>query len=196
MDADRFGQDDLFVVPELKDFIMFRTLLTASAAAVALSSASFAGEGDFRLGVGYSNFDVDGFNFGAISVTGGADFSEYFGVEGQLDFGIADDSVTVGGTSVDVELNYAASVFGVARLPIDEGHSNLFFRAGYTWAEVEASAAGVAAAADGDGFAFGVGGEFFFDDVNAVRIDYTRHEIEDGEADVFGIRYIRRFGAR
>ena len=34
----------------------------------------------------------------------------------------------------------------------------------------------------------------FFAGNNGVRVDYTRFDFEDGEADVFGLSYVRRFG--
>lgn len=177
---------------------MLRTLASATALAAVAATASFAGQGDFTLGGGYSTFGVsDGgsdVDLGAVTLRGGYEFTDYLGVEGQLDFGVSDDTVVVGGTSVDVELNHAASLFGVARLPVSE-NANLFARLGYTTADVEASVPGVSFTDDADGFAYGVGGEYFFDGRNGFRAEYTRHELDDADADVFGISYVRRFGA-
>ena len=177
---------------------MLRTLVSASALAVAVASASFAGEGDFTLGGGYSLIDVSeggiDVNAGAVTFRGGYEFTDNFGFEGQLDFGVSDDSVVVGAQTVNFEVNHAASLFGVFRAPVSENF-NLFARLGYTTAEVEASVPGVAFADDADGFAYGVGGEYFFDGRNGFRVDYTRHELDDADADVFGISYVRRFGA-
>lgn len=174
---------------------MLRTLVSASAIALAAASSSFAGEGDFNFGAGYSQFDLDGASVGAVTLRGGYEFTDYLGFEGQIDFGIADDTVTVLATPIDVELNYAASLFGVARAPIAPNF-NLLARVGYTTAEVEASVPGFSLSDDADGFAYGVGGEFFIDDRNGFRVDYTRHDFDGGDADVFGIHYVRRFGGR
>ncbi|WP_420430951.1 porin family protein [Hyphobacterium sp.] len=177
---------------------MLRTLVSATALAAVAATASFAGQGDFTLGGGYSTFDVsDGgadVDLGAVTLRGGYEFTDYLGVEGQLDFGVNDDTILIGGTPVDVELNHAASLFGVARLPVSD-NANLFARLGYTTADVEASSTGVSFTDDADGFAYGVGGEYFFDGRNGFRAEYTRHELDDSDADVFGISYVRRFGA-
>ncbi|WP_421792841.1 porin family protein [Hyphobacterium sp.] len=174
---------------------MLRTLASASALALAAAASSFAGEGDFTVGAGYSHVDLDGASVGAITLRGGYEFTNYLGVEGQVDIGIADDTVTVLATPIDVELNYAASLFGVARAPLAPNF-NLLARIGYTTAEVEASVPGFSLSDDADGFAYGVGAEFFVDDHNGFRFDYTRHDFDGGDGDVFGLHYVRRFGGR
>ncbi|MEE2525501.1 porin family protein [Hyphobacterium sp. HN65] len=177
---------------------MMRTLVLSTVLAAAASAASFADDGDFTLGAGLSTigvseggFDVD---VSAVTLRGGYEFTRFLGFEGQLDIGVDGDTVMFNNTPVDVDVNMAASLFGVARAPISE-NANLFARIGYTTANIEASVPGFGLTDDADGFAYGVGGEFFFDGRNGVRIDYTRHELDDADADVFGISYVRRFGA-
>ncbi len=182
-----------------KDTHMFRLLVSASAIALAAASASFAGQGDYTLSAGYSAVEIgdsgSDANLGAVSFRGGYEFTRHFGVEGQLDIGVSDDTIIVAATPVDVELNYAASLFGVVRAPVSD-RINLFARAGYTTADVDASVPGVAVADDTDGFSYGVGGEIFFDDRNGFRAEFTRHDFDSAEADVWGISYVRRFGGR
>lgn len=176
---------------------MLRTLVSASAIALAAASASFADGGDFTWSAGYSAVEISepgiDVNLGAVTFRGGYEFTRHFGFEGQLDIGVSDDTIIVAATPVDVELNYAASLFGIARAPVSE-NINLFIRGGYTSADFEASVPGVTITSDADGWAYGVGGEIFFDARNGFRAEYTRHDFDSSDADVFGISYVRRFG--
>lgn len=177
---------------------MLRTLVSASAIALAAASASFADDGDFTWGVGYSAIEVSdagqSADVGAVTFRGGYEFTRHFGFEGQLDIGVSDDTIIVAATPVDVELNYAASLFGIARAPVSE-NANLFIRGGYTAADFDASAAGVTVTSDTDGWAYGVGGEVFFDARNGFRAEYTHHDFDSSDADVWSLTYVRRFGA-
>lgn len=175
---------------------MIRMLLSASAATLAFASVASADAGDFRLSGGYTYVDADSVNFDAVALRAGYDFTEFFGIEGEGNIGINGDTVAVGATNVDVDMDYALSGFVVGRLPVAE-NANLFARAGYTTASFDASAGGVNFSDDDDGWSYGVGGEWFFDGVNGVRLDVTRTEFDQGgEADSFGISYVRRFGTR
>jgi outer membrane immunogenic protein len=139
--------------------------------------------------VGYAHVDTDAADLGAIQARLGARFHPNFGVEGEAAFGIEDEDFAGG----KVELNHQLGVYGVAFLPLNE-NVDLLARVGYSTAEIEASAPGVSFSDDDSGWAFGVGGQYFFDGVNGVRVDYTRHEYDDGvDADVWGIAYSRRF---
>lgn len=174
---------------------MIRSVLAASLSVLALTAgASAQDEPRFTLGAGYERFDFDDAAFDTVVLRGGYDFNRFFGVEGQANVGIGDDSITEGGVTADVELNYAAGVFGVVR-PWSNEVASVFVRGGYTTTEAEASAAGLTFSADDDAWAYGIGGEWFFAGDNGVRVDYTRYDYEeDSEADVFGIAYVRRFG--
>lgn len=175
---------------------MIRTLLSASVATLALASVASADAGDFKLSGGYTYVDADSVNFDAVTVRAGYDFTNYFGVEGEGNIGVNGDTVNVGGTNVDVDMEYALSGFVVGRLPVAE-NANLFARAGYTTASFDASAGGVTFSDDDDGFSYGIGGEWFFDGYNGVRVDVTRTDFNDGgDVDSFGISYVRRFGAQ
>lgn len=175
---------------------MIRMLLSASAATLAIASVASADAGDFRLSGGYTHIDAEGADFDAATVRAGYDFTEFFGIEAQGDIGIKGDTVAVGATNVDVDMDYALSGFVVGRLPVAD-NANLFARAGYTTASFDASAAGVTLSDDDDGFSYGVGGEWFFDGVNGVRFDITRTEFDNaGDVDSIGLSYVRRFGTR
>ncbi len=173
---------------------MIRTVLVSSLSVLALAAGASAQEGQVRVGAGYETADFDGADFDTVVVRGSYDFTRYLGVEGQLNIGLGDESVTVGGVTGDVSLDYVAGVFGVVR-PLSNENGSLFLRAGYTTTEGEASVAGLSATADDQAWAYGVGGEYFFDGRNGVRADYTRFDYDDGgEGDFFGISYVRRIG--
>ncbi|WP_300544836.1 porin family protein [Maricaulis sp.] len=174
---------------------MYRSLLAASLSALALTAGAPAQDAPrFTLGAGYERADFDSAEFDTIVLRGGYDFTRYLGVEGQVNVGIGDDSITEGGVAGDVELDYIAGLFGVVR-PWSSDQGNVFLRAGYSTTEAEASVAGLSFEADDDAWAYGVGGEWFFAGDNGVRVDYTRFDYDDGgESDVFGVSYVRRFG--
>ncbi|WP_203291682.1 porin family protein [Maricaulis parjimensis] len=174
---------------------MYRSLVAASLSVLALSAtASSQDEPQFTLGAGYERYDFDGVDLDSFVLRGGYDFNQYWGVEGQLNLGLGDDSVAVGGSTGTVELNYGAGLFGVVR-PWSNESANVFLRAGYTVTDAEASLAGISVSDDDNAWAFGAGGEWFFSGNNGVRVDYTRYEFDEGsDADVFGIAYVRRFG--
>ena len=130
------------------------------------------------------------------ALRGGYDFTQNFGVEADILFGVVDETVNAFGTDVDVSADIGFGGFGVARLPLGENNSNLFIRAGYGTLNIEGEALGVTVAEDVDGFAYGLGGEFYFDGVNGVRVDYTIYDGDDGDLDTYGIHYIRRFSDR
>ncbi|OLF81395.1 hypothetical protein AWH62_01610 [Maricaulis sp. W15] len=173
---------------------MIRTVLVSSLSVLALTAGALAQDGQIRVGGGYEAADFDGVDFDTVVVRGSYDFTRYLGVEGQLNIGLGDESVTVGAVTGDVSLDYVAGVFGVVR-PFSNENGSVFLRAGYTTTEAEASAAGLNFNADDQAWAYGVGGEYFFDGRNGVRADYTRYDYDDGgEADFYGISYVRRIG--
>lgn len=181
----------------MKGHFMLRTLVSASALALVAAGSSFADDGDFFYSIGYSSVDITetglDVGLGAITLRSGYEFTDHFGFEGQIDIGVNGDTVSVLATPVDVELNYGYSFFAVARAPVAE-NINLFARVGYGSAEVEVSVPTVSFADDADGFAWGVGGEMFFDERNGFRIEYTQFDFDNTDADVFGVSYVRRFG--
>jgi outer membrane immunogenic protein len=178
-----------------KEKQMLRSLLLASLATATLASAASAQDSHFNVGGGYTRVEIGELEFDAFSLRGGYDFNENFGVEAQFDLGMGDDSLTIAGNTANIDLNYSAAIYGIGRLPVSE-NANLFARIGYATTELEASAVGVLVSDSDDGFSFGVGGEYFFDDFNGLRFDYTRTDYSDGDddADSIGISYVRRFG--
>lgn len=172
-----------------------KTILLSTAAALIAASAASAQtpEGQFNLGAGYTFLDVDGVEFDALTLRGGYDINEYFGVEGEALIGLGDESETVAGINVDASLEYSLGAYAKGQYPITDAFS-VHGRVGYVVAEIEASAAGVSASEDEDGVGYGVGAEYAFNGLNAVRADYTRYDFgDDAEADGYSVSYVRRF---
>ncbi|MCI4645116.1 MAG: porin family protein [Hyphomonadaceae bacterium] len=175
---------------------MKRTLVSVSLFAAGLALPAVAQDTGFYGDVGYTyvmtdtdDADVD---IGAITGHGGWEFSPNFAVEGEVSVGIQDDEVSVGGTNVDVSMNYLIGAFGRAQLPVGD-QIVVFARAGLVNAEIEAEAGGFSESQSESGAGYGVGAEFMLDAVNGVRFDYTRYDIEDLEADALTLAYKRRF---
>ncbi len=178
-----------------------KTLIaTAAAAAIvaalapATASAQETTTGAYGS-VGYSAAREEGVDLGAIQGRLGYRFHPNLGVEGELAGGVKKDDTYVAGVPVEVELNHQAALYGVGFLPIAP-NADLYARVGYGTTELEASGpGGVSARGDGTSWNYGVGGQYFLDEKNGLRADYTRHDFTDdgGEADVWSVGYVRKF---
>lgn len=163
-----------------------KTLMIAASAAVLSLAAvpAIAQAQEFYGTAGYGAVEVDSAagdaSLGALQGRLGYKFNPYIGVEGELGFGVKDDG--------DVELGVQGGAYGVAYLPVTT-QADLFARVGYTAGSVDTPLGDV----DGDGFAYGVGGQFYFTDKDGVRLDWTRHDYDESEADVWAIAYTRKF---
>ena len=125
----------------------------------------------------------------------GARLHPNFGVEGELGFGIDGDSTRVGTVNVKTNLEYTVAAYGVGFLPINENFE-LLARVGYGTTQIKADVAGFSATEDGESVNYGVGANYFFDNQNGVRADWTRRDFTDdngGELDTYGLSYVRRF---
>ena len=176
---------------------MKSTVYSALAASVlalipAANAQGFYGDVNYAF-ISSEEEDVD-VDLGAITGHAGYIFNDYFAVEGELGFGVADESFSESGVTVDVGLNYVVGVYGVGILPVGD-KLNLFARAGFVQAELEASASGggitFSDSESDEGYALGVGTSFDFTDNVYLRADYTRYVFdEDGvNAIMIGVGY-------
>ncbi|CAN5892316.1 hypothetical protein BH11PSE1_BH11PSE1_24860 [soil metagenome] len=169
---------------------------TAAVLAVpAMASAQTFTPTTFYGSLGYANANIDDLNLGAIQGRLGARFGQYVGVEGEVAGGVKKDSINVTpAISVNFKLKSQVAVYAVGYLPLNP-QFDLLARVGYGHSEIEGSGAGATASADGDSWNYGVGGQYFFDDKNGVRVDYTRHDFKDSSdnADVWAVAYTRKF---
>ncbi|MES2034843.1 MAG: porin family protein [Pseudomonadota bacterium] len=160
-----------------------KTLMFAASAAllsvVAVPAVSQAQEVYGTLGYGAVDLD-DAADLGAIQGRVGYKFNPYVGVEGEAAFGVKDDR--------DIELKHQVGAFVVGYAPITP-QADLFARVGYSGATVDTPLG----EADGDGWAYGVGGQYYFTAKDGVRLDWTRHDYDGGDADVLSASYTRKF---
>ena len=163
-----------------------KSLMIATAtAALAMAAIPAASQAQEVYGtIGYAGVDADGADLGAIQGRLGYRFNPYVGIEGEAAFGVSDD--TVGG--VDVKLQHEVGAFVVGFIPVTP-KAELFARVGYTSASFDTSLGDV----DGDGAAWGVGGQYHFTDKDGVRVDWTRHDYDAGDANVWSVGYTRKF---
>ena len=145
--------------------------------------------------VGYAVLDGDNANLGAVTGRLTAKVTPYFGVEGEASIGVKDDDVSFGGVTGDLSHEYdaAAYVFGV--LPVSPNFE-VFGRVGYGTTSIKTEVGGFTATEDGESVNYGVGANYFFDNQNGVRADWTRRDFTDdngGELDTYAVSYVRRF---
>ncbi|MGX6646679.1 porin family protein [Maricaulaceae bacterium MS644] len=169
-------------------------LLSAAAALITASAASAqAPASPYTLGAGYTNLNAEGGNYDALTLRGGYDVTNYFGVEGEALFGIGDEITTIFGRRAETSVNYGVGLFAKAQYPINETIS-VHGRVGYAWTEFEASAAGFSDSREDNGMAAGFGGEYAFSGPNALRADYTLYDYgNNGQADGWSLAYVRSF---
>ena len=179
----------------MKVSVLASTALAAALALGALPAAAQTEGTSFYGNAGYTITDAgDGGNFGVVTGRIGARFLPYLGVEGEAGFGVDSDHVNVGNVRVKTELKHSFAAYGVGFLPVSPNF-DLLARVGYGTTKIKASAAGVAADGSDESWNYGVGGQYLFDGVNGVRVDYTRHDFGHGgeDADTYAVSYVRKF---
>lgn len=166
----------------------------AAAAALTAMPAAAQDAPAFYGNLGYTGIDGDGGTLGAVGGRLGYKFHPNFGVEGELGFGVKDDSTNVAGVEVKNELKHSAAVYGVGFVPLTENFE-LLARVGYGSSKTKASGAGVSAEDSNESWNYGVGAQYSFDGYNGIRGDYTRHDFRDGggDANAWSVSYVRKF---
>lgn len=171
--------------------------VAASAAALvstvpAIAQAQAAPATGVYGGVGYANADGNGVDLGALQGRLGYRMNSWLGVEGEGAIGVKDDDVNIGGTDVNVDLKHQFAGYVVGFAPIG-ANTDLIARVGYGKTKIKGSAGGVSVSDDGSSWNYGLGAQHHFDGVNGVRIDWTRHDFDGGNADVWSVGYTRKF---
>lgn len=183
--------------------MMKRAISLAALATVAFGGAAVAQTSPeaYRTGpvyygtLGYSQLDQSDGDLGAVTGRFGAKFNPNLAVEAEGSFGVKDDDFTVLGVEGSVEHEYDAAAYVVGILPIND-QFELFARGGYGTTKIKAELAGVERESDGESWNYGAGANFYFDQQNGIRGDWTRRDFTDsdaGEVDVYSVSYVRRF---
>ena len=160
-----------------------------AAAALFASAPTFAQSisPSYYVNLGYSNLgaDSDGPNYNAVTGRLGARLNRYFGVEGEISGGLNNDQ----GAHMDTQ--YAG--YGVGYLPVLP-NADLFARIGYGATNFSTERAGPVYSSQDNSWNWGVGGQYFFNGPNGVRVDYTRSNYDNGpDANTWGVSYVRKF---
>lgn len=172
--------------------LLFVAALAVSAVALPAAAQTMT-KPEFSVSGGYARY-VDGSEeWDGHSATGRASvrLHRYFGVDAEAAVGLG--SSDVGGA--DVKMNYNVAGYAVAFLPLSE-NADIFVRLGYGSTEFEVDFGGGLVGTDSySGVTAGLGGQYFFDANNGIRMDVTRHEYEelDGGLDSVAFTYVRRF---
>ncbi|KCZ60228.1 outer membrane beta-barrel protein [Hyphomonas chukchiensis] len=166
-------------------------LTTALTIAALAATPALAQEKGFYGTFGYGNYSADDADLGAIQLRGGYNFNEFLGAEIEGAIGVADESTSIAGVDVDVELENSYGAYAVGRIPFSE-KADVFGRVGYVSTEIKASASGFSASADDDAAALGIGGDYYFAPNQGVRLGYTYLDYDDS-VDVIDIAYVLKF---
>jgi hypothetical protein len=178
----------------MKLMFVAASLAVAVACAPSLAQAQdTATDSGVYVNLGYARASQGGIHLDAIDARLGYRINKYVGVEGEGAFGIGGDDVRVGTASAHVKLSHEFAAYAVGFLPVAE-NADLFARIGYGTTKIKASALGAGASGSDESVNFGVGGQYHFDGVNGVRVEYTRFEYNDGgHANLWGIAYAAKF---
>ena len=101
----------------------------------------------------------------------GMKFTDRVAGEVFLGTSASSDSVTVGGSSVDMKITDVVGLYLKGSLPVAD-KLNLFGRIGYTRARIKASSSGTSIADSDSGFSYGVGAQYDFTDKVYGMVDY------------------------
>jgi len=146
--------------------------------------------------LGYSDFSSDnGADLPAITGRLGARLNPYLGAEGEISVGVGNDRTSGSNPGLGLHLNDQYAGYAVGYLPL-KPNFDLFARVGYGHSDLHTTSAGGSVDEGADSWNFGGGGQYFFDQKNGVRAEYTRQDYQcshcDG-ADVWSIAYVRKF---
>lgn len=177
----------------MKALIAAASVAALVSVAPAMAQAQTANTGVYA-NLGYAHTDGEGVNLGALGGRLGYRFNDWIGVEGEAAIGVKDDDYNVGTTNVDVELKHQFAGYVVGFAPI-AANTDLLARLGYGKTKIKESGGGLSVSGEGESWNYGVGVQHHFDGMNGVRLDWTRHDFDDGggKANVWSIAYTRRF---
>lgn len=165
------------------------TVIAAPAMAQSVSSPQYYGT------LGYTQLKGDDTEVGAVTGRVGARLHRYFGVEAEGSVGVNDDDFTAGAVTGTVKETFDAAAYGVATLPVTD-RFDVFGRVGYGTTRLKSEAAGVSQSDSTESVNYGVGANYYLDGQNGIRADWTRRDFRgdaNGEADTYGLSYVRRF---
>ncbi len=185
---------------------MKKVLICGAAMAMAFgASSAFAQMNDIKgyVGANYlaATYEEDGiteeFDINGISLKAGAQVNPYVAAEVRYGFGLGDDTISSGGSSLSVELDYLIGAYGVFGIP---NASPLYPYAvlGFTKGELTAPASGpggsASASASETDISYGLGANLSITDELGVNAEYMMYVDKEGsEVSGFSVGGIFRF---
>ena len=161
---------------------MSRKKLIHLGAATALMLLSYGANAQWTAGANYTHYSEDGIDVGAVVGSFGyriqATDSFYLIPEVRVGFGVTDDSIDFGFTSVDVELEQLWGVSNRFQYEFDSG-AYIFGVASYINYKLKASAGGFSESDDTWESQFGAGAGYMFTSVIGGELSYERVDGED-----------------
>lgn len=159
--------------------------------------------------LGWAGTDTHDSMTNSIQGRAGWRFGRYLGVEGEVSGGLNTDHYTfapgtAGQTTVGEKQALAGAGYLVGFLPVAP-RLDLLARVGYGASRYDLSPAGLPGYhVNEDGVRFGAGAQYFFDNANGVRADYTREQMDnitdpagyfagDHHADVGAVSFVHKF---
>jgi hypothetical protein len=169
----------------MKSLVVFAS--AAAAMACAMPAAAQVGSEPEHLGaygeLGYTGGDIHGASQNVITGRLGWRFNRFLGAEGELGVGLSTGDRTFGAgtpaqTNVGIKQKTQEAAYAVGYLPLSP-RADVFARAGYGWAQYSVNPAGAADYnAHTDGFRYGLGGQYFLDGQNGLRVDWTHYDVQ------------------
>lgn len=148
---------------------------------------------------GYNRKEDSG--LGVVQLRLGGRFGPNFGVEGEAGMGVDPDRTnfpSVPPLQIKTQLRHEFAAYAVGYLPVNPNF-DVFARLGYGTTSLKRTIA-QAPNIGSDKFSaesvnYGVGGQYFLDGKNGLRVDYTRQDYNHGlkTDDTWSVAYTRRF---
>jgi len=168
-----------------------KSILIGAAAAAALFAApaiAQAQDTSVYASAGIGMLEADDLKFALATFRVGANFTPMFGIEAEGSFGISGDKEL----GVDFDINHEFGAFLTLRKAISE-NGTIIGRVGYATAEVEASFGGVSVTQEESGVAFGIGVEGRITESKSIRLDWTRYQFDNEDADAIAVSFVHNF---
>jgi hypothetical protein len=163
-------------------------LSAAAVAACLIATPALAAPQTLYGTLGVTRIDADqGLGFTAVTARAGTRFVKYIGAEVEFTQGFGSSKAS-DGTKVSLRHDYA--VYMVNALPITD-NVDVYARLGYGVTKISSKA--LLGTDSLEGVRYGAGIQAYFDDANGVRVDYTRLDNNDVNADTYSVSYVRKF---
>ena len=175
---------------------MYRQLLLGTAFVASTATVAVAQDSGFYLGAGVAVIDAEeqGFDFRStnLNLMGGYEVSPYFAIEGEASIVLGEDSVNILGSSADVGLRHAG-IF--ARVNLMESSNTFvpYLRAGWVQGTAEVEVAGVSVSDDDTAFAYGIGGEYRYNEKGSIRLDIGKADFDTVDTTIVSFTNVWRF---